>query len=368
MATASINQLPDIDWDNFQVANENYGQIKQNALDFTRLTLDPKNLKSETLAWARKCLDADKVASFEAAEDWRFVAIGKYHYILNRKGELNDDTLEWLSPKVDEVLTIGAKALKKKLEEQAKQSTKKVIDPKIRDAQLGYALAVQLEDLILTDVYPTDPDSAYNILGESGAGAAVLRHIVSSLKDFADELGDFNDDEVLEGFGSQEQWSKSRENYTSLFNLAQNFINNSKRRRKVQKKRTGKSTGAEGRAVKATSDVKFRREDTEYQLVSADPSQIVGAKGVLVFNTKNRKIGLYFAEDDSGLSISGTTIHGFDTKSTQKTLRKPMEQLESFRGATMKRCEIVLRDRIKAKDATLNGRLNSHTVIMKVWK
>lgn len=368
MATASLNQMPEIDWDNFQVNNENYDRIKQNALDLTRLTLDAKTLKGETLAWARQRLSADEVAQFEAADDWRFSAIGKYHYILNRNGELTDDTLEWLAPKVEDVLAIGAVNIEKELEKQAKQATKKVIDPKVRDAQQGYGLAVALEDMVLTKVYPKDHKSAYNVLGHSGASPAVLRNTVSVLAGFVDEFNDLADDEVLDYYGSREAWATSKENYTGLLTLAQNFSSNSKRRRKTRRQRTEKTTGAKGRAVKATSDVKFQREYAEYQLVSADPSQIIGAKSVLVFNTKTRRIGLYFAEDDSGLAIRGTTIHGFSKKSSQKTLRKPMEQLESFRGATMKRCEIVLRDYVKAKEVDLNGRINSHTVIMKVWK
>ena len=107
----------------------------------------------------------------------------------------------------------------------------------------------------------------------------------------------------------------------------------------------------------------------ELHLVSIDPELIVGAAGLLVYNAKNRKIGLYIAADDKGLGVKGTTIQGFDEKkSLQKTLRKPADQLGTLRDATRKRAGIIINKNIRAKAGKMNGRLNGHIVLMKVWK
>jgi len=93
-----------------------------------------------------------------------------------------------------------------------------------------------------------------------------------------------------------------------------------------------------------------------------------------VFNTKTRKLGKYVAENvdptgqraDSGLSVKGTTIVGFDAhKSLQKTLRKPAEQLKEFKKAGKVALRKFLED-IPTTETLLNGRLNDTTVLLKV--
>lgn len=94
-----------------------------------------------------------------------------------------------------------------------------------------------------------------------------------------------------------------------------------------------------------------------------------------VFNIKTRKIGRYVASNidptglnrgNSGLSVKGTTIIGFDeAQSIQKTLRKPDEQLKEFKSAG----KVALRkflDSIKTTDIKLNGRINTDTILLKV--
>jgi hypothetical protein len=108
------------------------------------------------------------------------------------------------------------------------------------------------------------------------------------------------------------------------------------------------------------------REFAELNLVSVNPTDIIGASELWVYNTKTRKIGKYVAAVSSGvLGIKGSTILGFDEKlSVAKTLRKPQEQMKAFMGAG----KIQLRkfmDGIRATEIALTGRLNSDTVILK---
>ena len=85
-----------------------------------------------------------------------------------------------------------------------------------------------------------------------------------------------------------------------------------------------------------------------------------------MFNTKTRKIGKYVAEDNTEFTVKGTTLQFFDeSKSVQKTLRKPDEQLKEFNKAG----KVVLRkflDNITAVETKMNGRLNEHTILLKV--
>ena len=365
MASVSDQFMPKVDWPELRPTNNDYAIIKTAALEFARLSFDARQLKREALAWALRRLNADEVASLEEAEEWRFIHIGKYLHAINKGGSFDDDCMVWLDGKIGEVLVIGKKNLVEKQAIAAAKVEMPGLDPNLRDIRLGHSLAMGMEDLILTGVYPKDHESAYNVLFHSEASPTVLRNAVLRLEEFVAELNDFSDEEITEGFSSEKKWKASRQAYMGLLDIAQNFNVNSRTLRKAAKKR--KKTGT--KAVQVTEAVQFKKEHSELQLVSIDPSAIIGTKGLLVYNTKARKIGLYFAESDEGLQVRGTTIRGYDEeKSYQKTLRNPEQQVNSFRDATLKRCSIILSDNIVAKTTKMNGRLNEHIVIMKAWK
>ena len=118
---------------------------------------------------------------------------------------------------------------------------------------------------------------------------------------------------------------------------------------------------------KLVAKLKYAKNDTSNKLVSINPVDIIGATELWVYNVKTRKLGKYVAEDMGGaLGIKGTAITGFnESKSVQKTLRKPEVQLKDFLAAG----KIELRkfmDNIKATDIKLNGRINVDTVLLKV--
>lgn len=102
------------------------------------------------------------------------------------------------------------------------------------------------------------------------------------------------------------------------------------------------------------------------KLVSIDPKGLIGASQVFVYNTKTKKIGVYNAEDGSGLSVKGSTLSGFSTtKSVTKTLRKPKETV----GEILKAGKVALRtvlSKLTTKESVLTGRLNSDTIILKI--
>jgi len=128
-------------------------------------------------------------------------------------------------------------------------------------------------------------------------------------------------------------------------------------------------------ADKVVEKLKFGKTNDKFKLASVNPTDVVGATELWIFNVKTRKIGKYIASnidpkglgrDGTGLSVKGTTIIGFDEKiSIQKTLRKPEEQLKEFKGAGKVALRTFLDD-IKTTDTKLNGRCNLDTILLKV--
>lgn len=114
--------------------------------------------------------------------------------------------------------------------------------------------------------------------------------------------------------------------------------------------------------------MKFKEEDKEFNLKSIKVTEIVGAQQLWVFNTKYRKLSVYNAIGHSGLSVKGTTLTGFDEKtSVSKTLRKPEVTLPTIQTAG----KVALRklmDNIKAKANEANGRINNDVILLKAIK
>lgn len=117
---------------------------------------------------------------------------------------------------------------------------------------------------------------------------------------------------------------------------------------------------------KQVAKVNYLKKHEGLKLVSVNPEDIIDAKELWVYQTKYRKIGKYVTDGYTTLGVKGTTITGFDTtKSVQKTLRKPKEQLADFKKAGKVKLRKWLEE-VKAVDIKLTGRINKDTILLKV--
>ena len=129
-------------------------------------------------------------------------------------------------------------------------------------------------------------------------------------------------------------------------------------------------------AENQVSKFKYLDHHPETKSISVPPTDLIGANVAVVYNSKTRKLGIYYASnidpkglkrDGSGFSVKGTTITGFDPlTSVQKTLRKPLAQLAMFKKVT-KRALSKEFEAINSVEIKLNGRFNDHSLIIKVF-
>jgi hypothetical protein len=117
---------------------------------------------------------------------------------------------------------------------------------------------------------------------------------------------------------------------------------------------------------KKLKGLKYQKEDKNFKIASINPEKIVGAQELWTFNTKYKILTVFRALDRGGLDVKGTSIIGFDEKTScsKRTGRKP----EYFVDKVMNGGKIVLRkimDEAKG-DATLAVRINDATILMKV--
>ena len=119
---------------------------------------------------------------------------------------------------------------------------------------------------------------------------------------------------------------------------------------------------------KLIAKLKYLERDDKLQLVSVNPLELLDASEVWVYNVKTRKLGKYVADEYAKtLGVKGTTLVGYDeSKSIQKTLRKPGETLKEFKKSSKVKLRKFM-DEIKTTDIKLNGRLNADTIILKAY-
>jgi hypothetical protein len=171
------------------------------------------------------------------------------------------------------------------------------------------------------------------------------------------------DEDLVEAYS---HWSKKElkgfiDFIDSIIQACLDYSSNKKVVRKTQKK---KAIPLE----KKVSKLKFKKEDTEFKLASVDPTEIISAKQLWVFNCKYKTLGVYNSKDDSGFAVKGTTIEGFDeVTSIQKTLRKPLETLPLVTKGKKVELRKVMSS-LSTKEQALTGRINTDTILLKVVK
>lgn len=309
------------------------------------------------------------------------------------RGELSCGVEQFLRGKVAEAIKIGLQ-VKEVKEEEEKEKVKKYV-PTIQERiqEQCRSMCEPIEDWLegwVADPKSFDPDGL-DISKHLKRVQCTQAHARKMKQWYEAEVQDFNDLDRMPTKGQlakmsdhdADMWEQLKEGYAHLkksdiakfkkanAKLISNFdmiIDVAKATRKPRKAKARS-------ASKVVEKLKFCKADDKYSLASIDPTSIVGANELWVFNIKTRKIGKYIASnidpkglgrEGSGLSVKGTTIIGFDEEqSIQKTMRKPADQLKEFKDSGKVKLRTFLDD-IKTTDTKLNGRCNPETVLLKV--
>jgi len=365
---------------------------------YTHYEVESKEWLTRVKLYIKNNYDKKIVSSINKLPDWKVG--GKSHwacaaYLLeNDMADLvPDGHVKGLDKWILELAEEGSALVEEK---KAEEKTKKnvyvpTIQERIRDQSQDMIEDIDewLEGWI-ADPEAFDPKSFdfkkhFNKLQPSQAHARKMKTFYDGVLDDFDELERMPTAGQLKKMDehTQDQWAQLKEGYAHLkkgdikkfrtaieeLMAALDFIIDSAKATRKPRKAKPKS------ATKLVEKLKYAKTDEKYKLASIDPSVIVGANELWVFNTKTRKLGKYVAanidpkgmgRDGTGLSVKGTTIIGFnEQESIQKTLRKPDEQLKAFKGAG----KVALRkfmDEIATTDTKLNGRCNPDTVLLKV--
>jgi hypothetical protein len=118
---------------------------------------------------------------------------------------------------------------------------------------------------------------------------------------------------------------------------------------------------------KLVRNIKFLVKDTELDIESLDPVNLLNCGEVWTFDTKTRKISRFYSPVSGSITVKGAALVGFDeVMSTSRLLRKPEVQLKEF-AALAKKDLTKWYSSVKSKSAPVRARLTPTTLILKVF-
>jgi len=348
----------------------------RSSMDWYRMESSGKDLKPKVINWMSvNGFTKDQIKAFKDTKDWRSnVTMGAIAACLLKgmppyRADFNHgrNIAQWLSEQINNVIEAGRDDVVE--EDSEKKDTGPIVTIQDRVREATYKMTEEIEDAI--ESFSTDPEAfdpkafkLVNLLKGKQVKAAHARIIKDYYQRQYDEYA-----ELLEGKCEQlkEAYShRTKSQIKKIFAFHQEILSACDmlmQEAKINRK---------PRKVKAISKdkliakMKYAKTHDQLKLVSVNPADIIGSKELWVYNTKTRKLGKYIAEDFKDLAVKGTTIIGFsESKSVQKTLRKPEEQLKEFKNAGKVTLRKFLED-IKAVDIKLNGRINEDTILLKV--
>jgi hypothetical protein len=367
-------------WDGHESWNtDQFSKYFRESMSWYRMESSGKDLKPKVIDWmGRNGYTKEQIKAFKTTKDNRCgLTVGALAANLLKgmppvRADFNEgrSSAVWLGQAISQIITEGRDDIDES--EEVKVEVKKdVYTPSIQERVRETSMLMTEEIETAIEAFQTDPETfdpkafkVLNLLKAKQAKAAHTRIIKGFYQRNLDELVEAattKDEQLKEGYShlTKAQLKKITAFYQEVISACDMLGQEAKVNRKPRaKKPTDKA--------KVVSKLKYKKTDEPLKLVSINPEDIIGSQELWIYNSKTRKLGKYVAEEFKELGVKGTTITGFsESKSIQKTLRKPDEKLKEFKAAG----KVALRkflDEINATDARMNGRLNEETVLLKV--
>lgn len=319
--------------------------------------------------WVKKNYTKAKLADFKAAEPWRTsMTIYSMCKMMLNGATFDEKRMAWLKEGIDSTIAFGnqkRKAVKTNTNTTIqKKSPAEIVKERTSDfiaeidAKLDAWTSGPLSDEEDYSVYNElqKVDAAYN------TAKGVLDYYTPQMEEIQELVSEKTED-LVEAY-SHMTIKKRKELLVVLKSIvsdAEKYMSAKKVTRKPRKKKAVSS-------AQIVSKVKYLKESAEYKVASVDPSDIIGAKIVWLFNVKYRTFTRLESVSTSGMTIKGTTILNFDEeKSAKKKVRKPEEFLSKTTKTTKTKINKEFVD-LKTKESVPNGRINADTIIYKVYK
>lgn len=328
---------------------------------------DTKTMFKWASDWVKKNLGTAKLKSFKEAEPWRLSSTAASMCKMALNGAVFDERRQkFMLDKINEVIEAGkAKVAEKKAEAKATTNIVRKTPADLVKENTSNFIA-EVEGVL--DDWENAPED-YSVFAElqkveaAYNTAKAVAEYYTPIRDEIALLVSKKDKDLLEAYESMP--IRKRKKYLTFLETivsdAEKYMATKKAVRKPRKKKTV-SAGAQ------VAKVQYLKDSAEFKVASIDPSNIVGATEVWLFNVKYRTMSKLVTSSGAGFSVKGTTIQDVDLEASgKKKLRKPDAFFAEVSTSTKAKLNKVY-DAIKTKPSATTGRINSDTIIFKAFK
>ena len=367
-----IYLMPEPKWQEIHTVKteEEKNQLYRKFEYFVHYEVPDKKAGATVHTWLDKesGLNKELLKKLKKVPDMWFSSFSKYTFIWTKTQYMPDSVREYMLSKIPP-LENKAEEIIEKQEEKKAERPKVSIQQRMREqvTELCAQWESKLDEMIYSDSFDIKKFDPFADMRAYDGGIVKPNHAKIIKDDFAiqhqeaQEVVEWEDEQIKEAYSFMN--IKMRKQYLEFFekinSACDTLINTGKAQRKTRKPKAVSKD-------RLVQKLKYQINDSALGIASVNPTDIIDASEVWVYNTKTRKLGVYYASGlSTGLSVKGTSIENFDTtKSVQKTLRKPAENLKLFKGNARTKYAKAFAD-IKTTDTKLNGRFNDNTVILK---
>lgn len=293
-----------------------------------------------------------------------FRTIGWNCRILTVGGHLSP---EIVNRTIEKIRELASNTIEEVVEDQSPAPVREVVSIQERIRNKAGDLIAEIEGEI--DAFVRDGENSFKIvefMRKYEVKPQIAQRIADYYKPLYAELFDAiegKDEQLKEAYS---QWKKPK--LKAYCEFIRNIVAEAESRSVIIKSIRKPRKKKEKPASVQVSRMKHLEKSEEFGFVSVKATEIIGANQLWVFNAKYRNLTVYNAMGPAGLGVKGTSITGYDEKtSVTKKLRKPTDQVNKLLAGG----KIVLRkfmDEIKCKPKAANGRINMDTLLLRVIK
>jgi hypothetical protein len=171
------------------------------------------------------------------------------------------------------------------------------------------------------------------------------------------------DKDVKEGYSNI-----SRRQQANLVKLFGSFIVDLEKYSQFKKANRKPRVAKAKPPVMQVARIKFKKEDTELGIKSVNPSEMVGASQVWVYNVKYKRLAAYRSDSVQGIQVKGSTLQNYDPDMSEcRSIRRPEAFLKVLLDASKVKLRKLLSD-LTTKGYDVTGRINDECIIVRVIK
>ena len=315
-----------------------------------------KDSKTYTISYLKQNkYDLKVINKISTATEWDVKNLGYVLRMVSRGYQASLEQLSWIDSRITELSK--PKPVVQIVDVDKPVKPKDSIQDKVYNQCTVFIN--EIEDKIDARDYSL---KVYEYLTTQACKSIHVKQIIEHFKPLSLEVKEAmlgEDEQLIEGYSNytKTEIKKLSQFLQLIISDCNGFTSNSKVTKTPRKKKIVPIS-------KKVLKLNYKKEDPEYKIVSIKPESIIGCQNLWVFNTKTRKLGVYVASDESGLSVKGSTIENYNVElSITKTVRKPLDVIPNVIKGKKTVLKKIMSD-INSVQTLLNGRINGDVVLL----